>query len=352
MVEDDKKVFTTVHCRHILKFLFDAGYSVVEAIKFIESVYGNGVIGRTMAYKWFKRFEEGEFDLSDKKRDGRPRELNLAELENLIVQNPKATTRELESILDFDHTTIYRGLIKLEKVQKWGTWVPKELTEFDKNRRVVAASTLLKLHTECVESGKLFFERIVTGDEKWVLYLNNENRKEWRGRNEDASPRVKDGLHPKKILLSIWWDIKGPIYYELLPLNQTINAEKYICQLMCLKNTISRKRPNLEADGVILQHDNARPHTAKSTKEALSNLHWEVLPHPPYSPDIAPSDYYLFRSMASALRGTNFTNKEEVEVWINDWLNSKPQAFYERGIRSLFGRWETIVESGGEYLLE
>lgn len=52
---------------------------------------------------------------------------------------------------------------------------------------------------------------------------------------------------------------------------------------------------------IILLHDNARPHVVVSVKNYLKTLDWEVLPHPPSSPDIAPSDYHLFRSVAHAL---------------------------------------------------
>ncbi|EGI70373.1 Histone-lysine N-methyltransferase SETMAR, partial [Acromyrmex echinatior] len=52
---------------------------------------------------------------------------------------------------------------------------------------------------------------------------------------------------------------------------------------------------------LILLHDNARPHVAKPVKKYLEGVKWEILPHPPYSPDIASSDFHLFRSMQSAL---------------------------------------------------
>jgi hypothetical protein len=48
----------------------------------------------------------------------------------------------------------------------------------------------------------------------------------------------------------------------------------------------------------ILQHDNARPHAANMTKAAIQELDWQILPHSPYSPDLTPSDYHLFRSLS------------------------------------------------------
>ncbi|EGI69172.1 Mariner Mos1 transposase [Acromyrmex echinatior] len=64
---------------------------------------------------------------------------------------------------------------------------------------------------------------------------------------------------------------------------------------------------------MILQHDNARPHVAKVVKTYLETLKWEVLPYPPYSPDVTPSDYHLFRSMAHNLSDQHFRSYEKIK---------------------------------------
>jgi len=77
-----------------------------------------------------------------------------------------------------------------------------------------------------------------------------------------------------------------------------INAELYCQQIKRLNEKLKTKRPSLvNRKGVILLHDNARPHSAKMTREKITDLNYEVLKHPLYSPDLAPSDYYLFKSM-------------------------------------------------------
>jgi histone-lysine N-methyltransferase SETMAR len=63
---------------------------------------------------------------------------------------------------------------------------------------------------------------------------------------------------------------------------------------------------------MIFHHSNARPHTSLRTREDITKLQWTVLSHPPYSPDLAPSDYHLFGHLKDAIRGKRFEDDEEV----------------------------------------
>ncbi|KAG5318840.1 MOS1T transposase, partial [Pseudoatta argentina] len=91
------------------------------------------------------------------------------------------------------------------------------------------------------------------------------------------------------------------------------------------------------------------PHVGKPVKTYLETLKWEVLPHPPYSPDIAPSDFHLFRSMAHGLADRRFHSYEEAQKWIDSWIASKDMSFFRRGIHVLPERWEKVVSSDGQY---
>lgn len=83
-------------------------------------------------------------------------------------------------------------------------------------------------------------------------------------------------------MLSILWDYKGVVYFELLPNNRTINSDVYCQQLMKLKEAIKEKRPELaKRKGIVFHHDNARPHTFLATHTKLLELGWEVMLHHP-----------------------------------------------------------------------
>ena len=141
-------------------------------------------------------------------------------------------------------------------------------------------------------------------------------------------------------MLSVWWNFQRVIHFELVPNGRSVNAELYCEQLERMYTALQEKYPGLanRKRGLLLQ-DNAKPHTANRTKLKIEELEGiELLPHPAYSPDLAPSDYHLFRSMAHFLKGLHFNNEQEVEDGCRQFFNSKSQAFYKRGIESLAER--------------
>ncbi|GFV13588.1 mariner Mos1 transposase [Trichonephila clavipes] len=147
--------------------------------------------------------------------------------------------------------------------------------------------------------------------------------------------------------------MKGPVYYKLLKQIKTIDADLYCNQLDKLNAAIKEKRPELASrKGIVFHHDNARPHTTMVTQQKLNALGWEVLGHPPYSPGIAPSDYYLFRSLQNYLTEKKFKSFENVSKAVADYFNSKDENFYKIGIYILPERWQQVVRNNGAYIID
>ena len=115
-----------------------------------------------------------------------------------------------------------------------------------------------------------------------------------------------------------------------------------------LKPGIRSKR--LLSKGVVLLHDNALPHTADRTAETLRKLEFQVMVHPPYSPDLALSDYHLFGLLKEALSGRRFTSDQEVKEAVHAWLAAQPKTFFSKGIRKLVQQWTKCVEKQGDYV--
>lgn len=188
---------------------------------------------------------------------------------------------------------------------------------FNSKKRAVESHRLLSEtygdHTPPIKMCEYWFRRFKSGD-------------------FDTEDKERPG-QPKKIEDE---ELEKPNLNLLLKPNETITSERYRLQLMRLSRALKEKRPEYKQrhDKVILQHDNARPHVAKPVKTYLETLKWEVLPHPLYSPDIAPSDYHLFLSMSNDLSEQCFTSYEETKKWVDSWIASKDESFFRRGIRS------------------
>ena len=153
-----------------------------------------------------------------------------------------------------------------------------------------------------------FFYHIVPGNEKRIHYHNPKYRRSSGKPSHISTSVAKLNILGSKLLLCIWWDQLGVVYYELLKPTKTLMGDCYQRQLMCLSSTLKRNQLLYEQryNKVILQHDNARPHVAKWVKTYLETLKWEVLPHLPYLTDIALFDYHLFQLMTHDLAKQHF----------------------------------------------
>lgn len=190
-----------------------------------------------------------------------------------------------------------------------------------------------------------FLNSIITTDEKWIFFKSQRRPNQWVSPGQRGTPTPRPNRFASKAMLTIFWDRTGPLHWELLPAGQTINAERYCEQLERLNQALPRRRRR----NVILLQDNAKPHTAKMTKKKLADLGWELLDHPPYSPDLSPSDFHLFRSLEHFLNKERFRNIAHLRQRLTTFFESKEDEFYERGIDLLPEKWQKCVDSSGDY---
>lgn len=195
-MEDNK-----VHLRHCMLYEFRKGLSVGTAQKNIQSVYLDRAPALRTVKKWFGRFRQGNFSLEDEPRSGRPSGLDNDVVRTLVKARPRITTEEIAETLSINKSTAFRRLKQLGYISKLDTWVPHCLTERNKLNRMNVALSLQARHEK-----DPFLDRLVTGDEKWVLYNNVQRKRTWKQTGEKAEPVAKAGLHPMKVLLCVWWD--------------------------------------------------------------------------------------------------------------------------------------------------
>jgi histone-lysine N-methyltransferase SETMAR len=148
-----------------------------------------------------------------------------------------------------------------------------------------------------------------------------------------------------KVLVSIFWDQDG-ILIDYLPKGQTINAEYYSSLLVHLKEKRRGKFTKL----ILFFHDVAPAHRALATQKKLAYLDFQCLDHPPYSPDLAPSDYHLFPELKKQLKGCHFSSDPNGLATAETWLDRQLSEFFLSGLQELEQRAKKCIELRGEYV--
>jgi len=131
---------------------------------------------------------------------------------------------------------------------------------------------------------------------------------------------------------------------------KTVTGVYYAELIRKLRSAIKEIRRGKLSHGVLLHQDNAPSHTSAVAMAAIRECGCELLSQPPYSPDLAPSDYHVFQSVKDSLRGQSFGRGEEVIHTINDWFELQDKQFFVDGVNSLAHRWEKCVVLEGDYI--
>ena len=179
-------------------------------------------------------------------------------------------------------------------------------------------------------------------DEIWIHHFTpelNQLSAEWTAAGESRLKQPKMQISAGKVLASIFWDVQDILFIDYLEKGRTINSKYYIALLIPLKEEIAKKWPQMKKKKVLFHQDNALCYKSITTMAKLYELHFELLPHPPYIPDLAPSDYWLFADLKRILQGKRFGSNEE---WI-----SETEVYFEAKDKSFYKKRHQIVRSLG-----
>ena len=153
--------------RTIFLSKFKLGRRATETARDINDALSLGTTKKHTAQWWFEKFRTGDESLGDDERSGRPSAVNNEQLRALVEENPRTTLRDIGSRLNVSSRTVGTHMQEIGKSKKLDKWVPHELTQHQKDRRFELASALLLRNRN-----DPFLDRIVTCDEKWILYGN------------------------------------------------------------------------------------------------------------------------------------------------------------------------------------
>lgn len=332
--------------RAVIRFFWKEGLSAQATAAKICAVEGEGTTNKMTVSRWFKKFNEGDTSLKDRPKLGRPSTVDPEIVAAAAEASSQTSTRRLSAELGVSKSTVHRKLQDLGMINRRCRVVPHELTPAQAQRRVEVCRELSKTTFDMRQ-----IQRIVTSDEKWIFFRNPDTRNQWLRPGDLPEPVVKHGRFEHKVMLCVWWNFEGVVHYELVPDGHAINAELYNQQLDRMYAVLARKYPALvNRRRVLLQQDNAPAHNSRMAQQKIGELDGcELLPHPAYSPDLAPSDYHLFRAMAHFLRGRTFDNLKEVDAGVQEFFASKSPEWYRAGIQNLAERWLKVIEHNGLY---
>jgi Transposase. len=198
-----------------------------------------------------------------------------------------------------------------------------------------------------------FWRRLITVDETWVHHYTPETKnqsKQWVEAGGSAPKKAKTVKSAGKVMATVFWDAHGILLIDYLEKGSTIRGKYYRALLDQLIDAIKKKRPHLKKKKVLFLQDNAPVHTALDTMLKLREIHFELVDHPPFSPDLAPSDFFLFPNLKKWLAGKRFTSNEEVITETNAYFEGFPKSYYSDGIKNLEYRLTKCIELKGDYV--
>ena len=153
-----------------------------------------------------------------------------------------------------------------------------------------------------------------------------------------------------KVMLITFFDHQGMVHHEYVPHDQAVNQHFYKEVLTRLMAKIRRKRKELWVSNTwILHHYNAPAHAALLVRQFLATKQVTILDHPPYSPDLAPCDYFLFPKLKGTIKGTRFEGVEDIKSNVTSFLKRITKEDFAECFQVWRRRMEKCTEVQGDY---
>lgn len=262
----------------------------------------------------------------------------------LIESNPQVTHDEIKaatSINQFSINQIIHDHLKLRKLTS--RWIPHELSDQNRQLRL----EICKENLARISESKIRLNDVITGDESWFYWRQigkKQSNMSWVGDGQKPKTIVKRGRYEKKNLFCIFFKASGPLLSHCVKLQRSITSDYYIENCLTpLVKAMKKPRRKCGAKFLKLLHDNARPHTTQDVITYLKEEKVSIIRHPPYSPDLAPCDFWLFDRIKSSL--SDARSRHSLKVQITKILSSIPKEEHKK----ISERMELFVKNNGEY---
>ena len=303
-------------------------------------------------FRWVERFRSTGEETNDRHRVGRPitacTSANIEQVRAIIEDDPRICLNDIEVMTSLCRGTIMNIIHKhLQKRKLSSRWIPHNLTAEQKLKRL----NICKQNLAMFEEGKWRLCDVITGDESWIYHRKIQKKAmnlTWVGEGETPGTVVTRNQFEPKSMICVLFKTTGPMLVDVLEKGKTIDHQYYLKNcLRPLVRSINSHRPQSNTTNIKLLHDNARPHIHKNVKNYLKSQHIKVIDHPPYSPDLAPSDFCLFDEIKRRL--PDQIDQRSMKSVITEILASIPKEEYLKTFSKLIERMRLCVENKGDY---
>ncbi len=328
------------------------GEKPIDIHQDLVTLHGHQAPTYSTVQKWSKQIHDGRMDIEDNPRSGRPVTAitteNIERVRTIIEEDPHSTYDDIEA-----QTLLSRGTIEsiihdhLRKKKVVSRWIPHNLTPEQKHERV----RICRENLEKFRSGAWRLGNIITGDETWI-YFRQIGRKAsnacWIDEGQSPNTTVRRNRYEPKRLFSIFFKANGWIAIHALAKEGSLDRFYYIDN--CLKLAVEelrRQRPKSGAKSLELLHDNAGPHNNPEVSTYIKEQGLQLMPHPAYSPDLAPCDFWLNDYIKRNLT----YQKDEASLFnaVAKVLNSIPEIEYRKTFEKLLERMQRCIDNDGDY---
>ena len=197
-----------------------------------------------------------------------------------------------------------------------------------------------------------FFDAPVTCNESWIYCYDPETKRQsfqWKHAGSSRPRKARQSKSTHKLLMIPFFDSTSIIYMHWVPTGQTVKKEDYVEVLREFRKRFRRKRPALfKSSQWHFHQDNAPVHNSILVTDYLTKMGIKTVPHPHYSPDLAPGDFCLFPKLKENLRGCCYETIEEMKEAVMKIIDMLTQEDFHGAFQKLL-EWYKCIAARGDY---
>lgn len=339
--------------RAMILYDFKAGLSARESYDRLTKAFDSTSPCYATVKNWFAEFRRGRMSLDDELREGRPSGVvtpaTVEAVREMISEEPRSTYAMIEHAFELSPPQVSRILHENLAVKKrCARWVPRMLTEAQRQARVEWCHDMIqRFH----DGNSRSLDLLATGDETWIYVFEPETKQQsavWLFPGDEVPLKSRKRRSANKKMVCTFFGKKGHFSTSVLEDRRTVNADWYTnVALSLLISTIQQRHPRGGLRNLLVHHDNATAHTAMQTREFLAQRNIQLVGHPPYSPDLAPCDFFLFPTVKSQLRGRQFNTAEEAVNAYQEAVQDLTEDDFHNCFLSWFARMRKCIDCDG-----